>query len=50
VRIFDGNSYSEVNYADKQVMKYLKRISTLSAGFFNPNPEGGYVISGAEVQ
>ena len=50
IRTFDGNSFSNENHADKQVMKILRRISTLAAGYYNAVPEGGYVISGAEVQ
>lgn len=50
VRLFDGKQYSSTNYADKQVMKIIKRMNSISGMMYNPAPEGGLVIYGAEVE
>lgn len=50
IRLFDGASYSEVNIADRQVMKTIKRLTAVGAADYNHSPEGGYVIYGTEVE
>jgi len=44
VRTFDGNTYSERNYAYKKVMKYLSCLAKIV--YTSYDPIGGYVIYG----